>query len=239
VDSRLESLVKALHDFVMLYGYRDALATAGNVRVLATIRALYHKAAFTLPASGGASGETLKPVLDAVQTLVRITLTFEDLDRQLLLDQLFAMVKDPGATAVLRGAGYGILFSFGATREKVVARELEGYLRGGPGRVLEAGAFLDGLFLSSKSIFLGSPRLLRSVHAVLRELDWETFKLLLPDLRRAFTQFIPSEIDKISDAVSEEVGLTAPPAEVPIPAGLVQVTAAADARVAAVLDGWW
>jgi hypothetical protein len=76
------------------------------------------------------------------------------------------------------------------------------------------------------------------VHAVLRELDWETFKLLLPDLRRAFTQFIPSEIDKISDAVSEEVGLTAPPAEVPIPAGLVQVTAAADARVAAVLDGW-
>ena len=136
-------------------------------------------------------------------------------------------------------AGFGILFSFGATREKVVTRELSGYLMGPPERVVQAGAFLEGLFMSSKSIFMGSPRLLRAINQVLAELDWDTFRILLPDLRRAFTQFIPSEIDQISVKVSEEIGLDeAPSPDEPVPEALQRVSAQADARVTALLDQW-
>ena len=62
---------------------------------------------------------------------------------------------------------------------------------------------------------------------MLGQLDWATFKALLPDLRRAFTQFIPSEIDRISARVGEEVGLVEPPArDAPVPAGVARVAAA-------------
>ena len=86
---------------------------------------------------------------------------------------------------------------------------------------------------------MGSPRLLRAINLVIKELDWETFKILLPDLRRAFTQFIPSEIDHISVRVSEEIGIDeAPSPDAPIPESLSRVGAAADARVVEILKSW-
>ena len=63
--------------------------------------------------------------------------------------------------------------------------------------------------------------------------------LLLPDLRRAFTQFIPSEIDDISERVSEEIGIDeAPDPNQPVPEGVVRVSAHADERVRKLLEGW-
>lgn len=245
VDAAFDHLVKALSDFVVLHTYRDALATQGHARMLNTIVTVYNRALGVLPGianadSSGANDQT-KLLLDRLQSLVRISLTFEgtDLDRVHLIERIHEMVGDPDGAPILRGAGFGILFSFGATREKVVTRELSGYLMGPPERVVQAGAFLEGLFMSSKSIFMGSPRLLRAINQVLAELDWDTFRILLPDLRRAFTQFIPSEIDQISVKVSEEIGLDeAPSPDEPVPEALQRVSAQADARVTALLDQW-
>ncbi len=240
-DSSFDSLVSALSDFVVLHSYRDALATEGHRRLLRTIVTLFNKAAMVLPTIANANEDEATTLTDRLQTLVRVTLTFEAvaLDRELLSERIADMVDDPDGTPVLRGAGFGVLFSFGSTREKVVARELSGYLRGSPERVLQAGEFLDGLFGSSKSIFMGSPRLVQAINEVLGELPWDTFKILLPDLRRAFSQFIPNEIDKISVRVSEQIGIDeAPSGDEPIPEGLARVGAGADRRVSRLLQGW-
>lgn len=242
VDARFTSLVAALHHFVVLYSYRDAVATQGMDRLLTTIVTLFNKAAIVMPGIVGAGDDEVDEVLRSLQTLVRVTLTFEGvmLDRQLLVEKLQELVQEEEGAPAVRGAAYGVLFSFGATREKVVSRELSAYLRGSVERVLQAGAFLDGLFQSSKSIFMGSPRLMRAINEVIAELDWETFKIILPDLRRAFTQFIPSEIDDISVRVSEEIGIDeAPNSDEPVSAALAQVGVNADARAAARLEGWW
>ncbi len=242
VDGSFGSLIKALHNFVVLYSYRDTVATQGLDRLLQTIVVLFNKAVSVLPGIANASTpEEVAEQLGHLQTLVRVTLTFEGvmLDRQHLIERIQEMVLVEEGAASIRGAGFGVLFSFGATREKIVARELNGYLMGGVEQVRRAGSFLDGLFMSSKNIFMGSPRLLRAINGVLKELDWETFKIILPDLRRAFTQFIPSEIDDISVRVSEEIGIDEPPAvDAPVPESLARVSAAADARVRALLAGW-
>ena len=120
-----------------------------------------------------------------------------------------------------------------------MARELDSYLMGSTEKVLQAGEFLDGLFMSSKNIFMGNPRLIRAINNVIKDLDWEVFKTLLPDLRRAFTQFIPSEIDDISLLVSEEIGLDeAPPVDAPIPEALFAAGRATDAKIAGLLQEW-
>jgi hypothetical protein len=240
-DSGFGSVVSALHDFVMLYGFRSTVATTGRPRLLRTIEGLQAKACMLLAGVATVPPEEAAEVLDHIQTLVRVTLTFDDaaLDRQLLVERVQELVAFRDCRAAIRGAAFGVLFSFGATREKVVAGELRSYLGGNAAQVMEAGEFLEGLFMTSKSIFMGNPRLIREVNAVLGHLEWDTFKLLLPHLRRAFTQFIPTEIDSISVRVSEEIGLEeAPPVDLPVPAGVARVGAAADDRVRAVLEGW-
>ena len=240
-DALFHSLVQALNHFVALLSYRESIPPALQPRVLRSVLGLFNKACLMLPGVVHTKPEGLREALDDVQTLVRITLTFEAerLDRQLLTEKMAELVSDPDGSPAMRGAGYGVLFSFGATSERSVTRELNGYLLGTSERVLQAGAFLDGLFGSSKSIVMGSPRLLHAISEIIKQLDWATFKVLLPDLRRAFTQFIPTEIDRISEKVSEDVGLhQATPRDEPIPEALARVGGAADDKVASVLADW-
>jgi hypothetical protein len=240
-DSQFGSLVKALNNFVVLLSYRESIAPQLQERVLRSVVGLFNKSCLLLPGIVNTKPEGLKDALDDLQTLVRITLTFEAqrLDRQLLAEKLAEMVVDQEGAPAIRGAGYGVLFSFGATSERAVTRELNGYLMGTTERVLQAGAFLDGLFMSSKSIVMGSPRLLHAINEIIRQLDWATFKILLPDLRRAFTQFIPTEIDSISVKVSEDVGLQQAPArDEPVPDALARLGGVSDEKVARVLAEW-
>lgn len=240
-DALFGSLVKALNNFVVLLSYRESIAPQLQDRVLRSVVALFNKSCILLPSIRNTKPEHLKETMDDLQTLVRITLTFEALrlDRQMLTEKLAEMVLDQDGSPAIRGMGYGILFSFGATSERAVTRELNGYLLGTAERILQAGAFLDGLFLSSKNIVMSSPRLLQAISEIIRNLDWATFKILLPDLRRAFTQFIPTEIDRISVKVSEDVGLSqAPSRDEPIPEALARLGGAADEKVARVLAEW-
>ncbi|MCA9537595.1 MAG: hypothetical protein KC620_01830 [Myxococcales bacterium] len=240
-DASFTHLVDALNHFVVLHAYRDALATKGHDRLLGTIAALFIKAVRVLPGVAHTDADGLPGVLDRVRTLARFAVTFDAvaLDRALLLDALARIAEDDEATAALRGAAYGVLHGFGAARERVIAAALLGYLRSTETRALQAGGFLDGLFQSARSVFLRSPRLMQAINDALATLEWQTFKTLLPDLRRAFTQFIPSELDRISVRVAAEIGLDErPDPDAPLPEPLVRLAAAADARVAAALEGW-
>jgi len=241
LDTSFDHLVAALTDFVVLHQYRDTVATEGHQRMVLTILTVFQRCCLRVPSIKNVADEDCESALDRLQTLVRIALSFEavPLDRQLLVEKIREMVADPDGQPAIRGAGMGVLYAFGATREAVVVRELNSYLLGSPERVRQAGKFLEGLFAASKNVMMGSPRLIRAIDQVIRRLEWHTFKLILPDLRRAFTQFIPTEIDQISMRVSEEIGIDSrPSADAPIPDALVRLGAAADGRVAAVLAEW-
>lgn len=240
-DSNFDNLVAALHSFTVLYSYRDAVASHGRQRLTGTVEALFVRATLLVPSLAGTEDDATATVLASLQTLVRTAITFDaaELDQELLTNKLQQLVARPDGNAAIRGAGYGVLYSLGATREKIVSRELSGYLLGGPQQALEAGPFLEGLFLTAKNIVLGSPRLLRTINDVLSRIDWETFKRLLPELRRAFTNFIPSEIDDLSAKVSCELGLSAQPGHTEAPnSATVRQCALADARIRRALSAW-
>lgn len=244
-DQRFTHLVDALDHFVLLHAYRGTLATHGLERLATTAAAAFRKAVRVLPAVARVDADALPPVLERMLTLTRHAVTFEPgaaapLDRVLLVEALQRLAADDETSAGLRGAAFGLLHGFGAAREREIAAALSGYLRGSETRRLMAGGFLDGLFQASRAVFMRSPRLLRAIDDVLATLDWATFKTLLPDLRRAFTRFIPSELDRIGERVAETLGLEeAPDPAAPIPAGLARVGAALDTRVEAALGGWW
>jgi len=158
--------------------------------------------------------------------------------------RLRELVHDTDGHPTIRGAGFGVLFGLGATRDLTIARELESYLLGAPERVLQAGRFFDGVCRTARHVLVGRSRLLAAIHRVLAQLDWETFKRILPDLRRAFTQFIPSELDAISSRVGEHLRLKASAEQGGAESvgdeaeRLVEQLAATDRRAATVLVRW-
>lgn len=241
VDGVFAHQVEALGDLVLLHGYRDALPTAGDPRVAELVAVAHERACLALPALRQTPPEEAASALDDLQTLVRITLTFEGakLDERLLVERIREMVADTEGEPMVRGAGYGVLHGFGAARAGVVARALESYTRATPERARRAGAFLDGLFLTGKGLLLRSPRLLRAVDRVISGLDWETFKRILPDLRRAFTRFVPTEIDAIGHRLAQELrGATTAAEPPPLSDEVLNRLRTADERVLRRLREW-
>ncbi len=238
-DRRFLSLAGALMDFQLLYSLREGLATHGVERLLDTIEATYTAAVLQIPAAP--DDEHVRDHVLALQDLVRMALTFEDrpLDARQLTEQLERVVADDTSLEqpAFRGAALGVLYSLGHRRESQLADELRRLLDGSGAR--DAGVFLEGVFTAGKSVLLGGRRLLAAIDDVLAELDWDTFRAILPDLRRAFTQFIPSELDTIGVRVSARIGLSAEQnTDQPVPEGLRALVAATDARSRAVLEEW-
>jgi hypothetical protein len=233
-DQSFDHLVQALSDLSLIHGYRDALDTQGDRRVAMALRDVYQRACLRLPAIRSVPEEQEAGAVDRLHTLVRVAGSFDAvaLDTSLLIENLGEMVRDPKGSATLRGAGYGLLFGFGAVRENGVARELEGYLRGSPRQIRLGAEFMDGLFGSARSIVLGrDSRLLDVITTALARLEWHDFKQLLPHLRRAFTRFIPTELDAIASRVAKAQDSV--PAAGPLSAALRAHIQAADQRVIA------
>src|SRR5690606_28842789 len=97
VDPSFDHLIEALADLVLLHGYREALPTAGDPRVAVLAAIAHERACLALPTLRHTPPEEVDDALDRLQTLVRVTLTFEGapLDERLLVERLREMVADP------------------------------------------------------------------------------------------------------------------------------------------------
>ncbi len=214
-DRDFLSLVDALYSLVLLYGYREALVTAGLEAVLALARPAFSRAVLLLPdlATAKIEPEDLPGYADRFRTLAQLVLTetasasaeSPTFSRVLLVTSARRALREadvagaPGSAPLLRGALFGLLYTLQATTETEVVAEFEAYVRGNRGGGTVAGDFLDGLLRLSKGLLLGSRALLTALHELITALEWGEFVRLLPALRRAFTVYTPREIDLLAE----------------------------------------
>ena len=239
-DRSLGHLMGALQDIVLLGGYHAALPAQGDARLAEAAVAMYTAACLQLPESRHVADEEAPAALDRLQSLVRIAvagaLPGPAPDRGLLVERLRDLLAHDDGQPLLRGGATGVLFALGVTTDRAVAAELTSYLQGPLDRILRGGAFLEGVLRTARDAFLTSPRLLNAVHAVLLRLDDDGFRRILPDLRRAFSVFIPAELDRIGQRVSEELLLTTPAdPDAPLDPAELQRVARVEARVGTLL----
>lgn len=233
-DRRFLGLTAALLDFTVLYELREGLATHGVERMLDTIEHTWTAAVLQLHQIAALEPEHVTEGVHGLQDVLRIAVGFDPrpLDLRLLAEQLEIVAGADRCEPGVRGAVLGALYALGHRRESELADALRITLAGSEAAV--TGAFLEGVFLIGRSVLLGGNQLLAAIDEVFAELPWETFRALLPDLRRAFTQFIPSEIDTLGGRVAAHIGLSVERrAEGPVPAGLFALVRAADAAATA------
>jgi hypothetical protein len=214
-DTLFEHLTAALRDFVMLYAYRDTLPTRGHARVLGTIGGSL-RALRLHPARGGVRPG--RPRAAACSTGCRRSCGWRSAStpRGSIGPSSWRGCRRwwrcPTATPTLRRGGLR-----GAVLPRRDARAGGGR---GPRRV-PPGRRRRGSARGPPSSTGCFSRRATSSSGRRGSCGWSTpcsgastgpaSSASCPTCGRAFTQFIPTEIDQIGQRVSETVGLDAPP----------------------------
>lgn len=119
------------------------------------------------------------------------------------LDAAQEFFKDQEANNALVGTIAGILLKKNRLTINEVMDKLNWYIRGGGKAKKDATLYMKGFFKIAKDTVFIEPKLLEAVDQILREVSEEMFLEILPDLRLAFTYFLPFEIDKIAKKVAQ------------------------------------
>ena len=64
--------------------------------------------------------------------------------------------------------------------------------------LLQSAAFLQGLFYTARDLLLADPDFLPQIDRLLCALEDDDFTRLLPELRLAFSYFVPTETDRLA-----------------------------------------
>ncbi|MEQ1503124.1 MAG: DUF5682 family protein, partial [Myxococcota bacterium] len=209
-DADLRDLVSATTHLALLGSVGRSPTDAERSRVDAVMSFCYERACVGLPSIRSVADAEAHTMVDALKTLVRFAVAHPGpalADRRgLLVDRLGALSELTDGQPLIRGAAFGLSAGLGATSIARIATELSRYLRGPVAEVRRGGAFLEGVLGATRSAFVHSGRLLAAVHDVVVRLPDDEFLGVLPDLRRAFSVFVPSELEAIGGQVAELLG---------------------------------
>lgn len=123
-------------------------------------------------------------------------------EEESFIQSMFSIYEDNSANTALSGAGSAVLFKKGKISLEEAMNKFNSYLNGSDISKKMSASFLKGFFKIAKDIVFVDDRMLHSLDNILKETDGDLFLEILPDLRFAFTYFLPFETDKIAKQVS-------------------------------------
>lgn len=81
--------------------------------------------------------------------------------------------------------------------------QIAAYLESGMEQPEQAASFVCGLFLVARDVLFMDSRILEAMDRVIGHVDNESFLLILPNLRYAFTSFLPMELNRLGSIIAE------------------------------------
>ena len=102
--------------------------------------------------------------------------------------------------------------------------------------MLQSAQLLQGLFFTARDILLTDEEFLKRIDGLLCQLDDGDFTAMLPQLRLAFSYFLPRETDRLAKAVGQLHGGAAIRRDKAVDAADYSRAEAVDAWAAAHLD---
>jgi hypothetical protein len=101
------------------------------------------------------------------------------------------------------GVCLAIRYKEGFIEQELFGHRISAYLTSSITRPEEAASFICGLFLVARDILFADNRILEAIDEVIGGADNETFLAILPNLRYAFTGFLPTELARLGRTVAE------------------------------------
>ncbi len=101
------------------------------------------------------------------------------------------------------GTCLAIRYKQGYIPQEVFCNQITAYLTSSIGEPEQAASFICGLFLIARDILFTDRRILESLDKVIASADNEKFLTTLPNLRYAFTGFLPLELNRLSREIAD------------------------------------
>src|SRR5581483_7224468 len=165
----------------------------------------FGRACFAIPDAASVPEEEQAEVVGGLQALAEAVLGehADKLDRTLFAEN----VKSAAATSTvpfLKGALLGLLTEIRVQSSEELAAHVSAFARALPETLVQAGAFLDGIFAVSRtSILIGADALIGAIDELLRAAEGEAFLTMLPRVRHAFDRLHDRQRLSLCDRVAE------------------------------------
>lgn len=202
LDSHLPSLVDCAHRIDTLNKGRALLeAERLEIDLTALIRQACGGALYRLPHLAGLDADAAEEVVPALVALKELVVDQSEL-LPLFWNHLEALLKDIGATGLIRGACLGLLFQGGQLTVAEMNAALAVMLKPHqPAEVTVGG--LRGLIQVARETLWRVPAVLAQLNALIGQWPEDHFLGLLPQLRRLFTDLSPRETDTVARRVAD------------------------------------
>lgn len=179
------------------YGEKDAfgqeaLTDRCFMRILQLLPSMYH-----------VDDRNIHDVQDACVLLCRVAFRHEDPRKEQLLETLESLTEHNDLHPALHGTVLGLLYGTDSRWKTQIDGAIRSYLQGTPALQRKSAAFLQGLFLTARDLLLVDPTFLEMIDELVGTLEEEAFLILLPELRLAFSYFLPMESDRIAGRIAK------------------------------------
>lgn len=120
----------------------------------------------------------------------------------ILVETLQNLVIIIDINSMIEGAIYGILYATKNSNTDIITAHFDNYLHSSDD-ITRGARFLLGLFSTAREIIFVDTKFIERINKLISLTDYQDFMLLLPDLRLSFSNFTPTQINKISKIVAD------------------------------------
>ena len=201
-DGSFYSIVECLEYLAKIYNMQELYRVILNNDVRDIIVSCYSKAVILIPDLYKSSNEEASKIVDALKEIYSLILDRKlGLDSELLKEALVSLLTHEECNPNIEGATLGILYGLGGVNIETIKNKIEGYILGTKDKMLKSPAFLNGIFSTAKDIVFLDDGIIDAIDSFVTEVEEENFIKIIPELRLAFSYFIPKEIDEIAKIV--------------------------------------
>lgn len=208
-DGDFASLCAACASLDTLDEWQVQYGERGTYDYPALLQRCFQRVLQLLPSMGAADDHQVPAIQQACMLLYQVTGrdSFAP-QRPALLGAFQALIRQDPLHPALHGAVLGLLYGAAPDWKRDIDAAVRGYLQGTPGMLVQSAPFLQGLFYTARDLLLVDPDFLSKIDRLLCALEDDDFTRLLPELRLAFSYFVPTETDRLARRAAELHGAT-------------------------------
>lgn len=178
----------------------------GNIQpVIAELaRTAFKGAVVLIPSLKSTTEEEEQEICEQMRNLYSFTMDAKGwFDTAAFIAAVEKVLNDSFSNSRLFGLCLAIHYKEGRTGQATFCQQIAAYLESSITHPEQAASFICGLFLISRDVLFVDPHILEAINRVIANADQETFLTILPNLRYAFTGFLPAEISRLGQQVAE------------------------------------
>lgn len=178
----------------------------GNIQpVIAELaRTAFKGAVVLIPSLKSTTEEEEQEICEQMRNLYSFTMEAKGwFDTAAFIAAAEKVLNDSFSNSRLFGLCLSIHYKEGRTGQADFCQQIAAYLESSITHPEQAASFICGLFLIARDVLFADPHILEAIDRVIAKADQETFLTILPNLRYAFTGFLPAEISRLGQQVAE------------------------------------